>query len=133
MSSLYITAQSECQTISNLKIFLRISNSIPLLKHVTKREMKRWLGGLNRQIGLDTAQGVSWKLRYDGKEAILFVYLLRSPPKDVKCEWKLNRSWAQDYRGLSSDLYGLRTKRDQEERRLFRDTHLGFPPREGPK
>lgn len=120
-------------TISNLKIYLTISNHILLCTYVAKRKLKRWLRGLKRQTGLDKARGVSWKPRDNGRAAILFVYLLRSSPKGVKHEWKLNRSWGQDYRGRSSDPYGQRTKRDQGERRLLRDSHLAFPQPKGPK
>ena len=42
----------------------------------------------------------------------------------IKWKWKLNRSWGQHYRGLSSDLYGMGTKRNQGDR-LLRDRHLG--------
>lgn len=44
-------------------------------------------------------------------------------PQGPKCEWKLNRSWGQDYPGLFSDLYRLRTKRDQGEKDITRDSH----------
>lgn len=90
---------------------------------MAKWELKKRLRGLSRQRGLDTAP---WSLmepqiQQNGSH---FVCLLRSSPKGIKWKWKLNRFWGQHYRGLSSDLYGMGTKRNQGDR-LLRDRHLG--------
>lgn len=88
-----------------------------------KIEGNKCLRSLNWYRGPDTALGRFTEPQIQWKDSHSVCLSLVTIPQGPTCECKLNRSWGQDYAGLFSDLYGLRTKRDQGERGLSRDSH----------